>query len=420
MCILIVRLPHRYAAIPIIAMACYMTLGQMIMIGDISFYFLRLVALLGLIRVIARKEIQLINFNSIDKIFILWVISNFSAYVIREQNIIAITNRLGFAYDVIGIYFLFRVFIRNIEDRRYIINSIAIIIVPVAIAMLFESISGKNLYSILGGVPEISMVRDGRIRCQGPFLHPILAGTFGATILSLLLGQFFSNKKNKYIAAIGIICATIITITATSGGAATVYLFGILGISMWFMRKHMRVIRWSILIAIIGLHMFMKAPVWYLIARLGSITGGSSYHRAEIIDAAVKHFNEWWLLGTSFTAHWMPSTLTLYKDKADITNMFIGQGVQGGLLTMFLFIGIIVFCFRSIGCSLQTPECKPFTYNFFLWSLGATLFAHIAAFFSVAYNDQSSIFYYMLIAMIAGTNELLHSPQEKEIKVALE
>jgi hypothetical protein len=182
----------------------------------------------------------------------------------------------------------------------------------------------------------------------------------------------------------------------------------------------MRVIRWSILIAIIGLHMFMKAPVWYLIARLGSITGGSSYHRAEIIDAAVKHFNEWWLLGTSFTAHWMPSTLTLYKDKADITNMYIGQGVQGGLLTMFLFIGIIVFCFRSIGCSLQTPECKPFTYNFFLWSLGATLFAHIAAFFSVAYNDQSSIFYYMLIAMIAGTNELLHSPQEKEIKVALE
>ncbi len=416
---LVLILPRRYAVIPIIATACYMTLGQVIMIGSLHFYFIRILVIIGLIRIIARKEIKLINFSSIDKIFILWVVSNSLAYVILRQDSAAIANRLGFALDAIGSYLLFRVCIRNIDDMRHLINSIGIIIVPLAIAMLFESLSGRNFYSMFGGVPEISMVRDGHIRCQGPFLHPILAGTFGATILTLFLGQWFSDKK-KYIALIGIIAATTITITSASGGPASVYLFGILALCMWFVRKHMRIIRWGILLTIIGLHMVMKAPVWYLIARVGSVTGGSAFHRAEIIEQAVNHFNEWWLLGTSYTAHWMPYTITIYPDQCDITNMFIVEGVQGGLLTMLLFIGIIVFCFRRIGCSLQPLDKNPFTHNFFLWSIGATLFAHIVAFFSVSYYDQSIFFYYMLIAMIAGTNRLFHSTQEQESKIALE
>jgi len=104
-----------------------------------------------------------------------------------------------------------------------------------------------------------------------------------------------------------------------------------------------------------------------------------------------------------------------YPDQCDITNMFIVEGVQGGLLTMLLFIGIIVFCFRRIGCSLQPLDKNPFTHNFFLWSIGATLFAHIVAFFSVSYYDQSIFFYYMLIAMIAAL--IGYSIQHKNRKV---
>lgn len=420
MCILVVLLPRRYAAVPIIATACYTTYGEAIIIGGMHFYYIRVVMFFALVRVIARKEIQLIDFNSIDKIFILWVISNFMAYVILRQDSAAITNRLGFAYDAIGTYFIFRIFLVEPTNTDILIKSLGIIIAPVAIAMLFESQSGSSFFARFGGIPELSWVRDERVRCQGPFLHSILAGTFGATVLPLFLGQFISNQKNKYIAVLGVISATIITITAASGGPVAVYLFSILGLCMWFMRKHMRAIRWAILLALIGLHMVMKSPVWYLIARLGGITGGSSYHRAEIIEQAVKHLNEWWFLGTAYTAHWMPYTLTLYPDQADITNMYVGQGVTGGLLTMLLFIGIIVFCFRKLGYSVEILENQRFSSSFFVWSMGATLFSHVVAFFSVSYFDQSIVFYYMLLAMIAGTNSFLHLPQEQQIEADLE
>ncbi len=49
----------------------------------------------------------------------------------------------------------------------------------------------------------------------------------------------------------------------------------------------------------------MKAPVWFLIGHAGdALVGGGGWHRAEIIDAAVKNFGDWWLSGTDNTGGW--------------------------------------------------------------------------------------------------------------------
>jgi hypothetical protein len=400
--ILTLFLPRRFAFVPMILSACYMTLGQQFVIASLHFPIIRILILFGLVRLFVRGEHFLIKLNTIDKAIIWWVITSIVIYIVLWQTSGAFINRLGFAYNAIGIYFFFRFFIRDLDDINRALRVIAVIVVPLAILMLIENATGRNLFSVFGGVPEFTAIREGKLRCQGPFRHPILAGTFGATLLPLFVGLWFRERSVRLLGIIGIIAATIITVTSSSSGPAMSYLMAVVGLLMWPFRKHMRFIRWGILSAVIALHIIMKAPVWALIGRLSNITGGTGWHRVELINAAIDHFDEWWLLGTKYTAHWLSDSLVIEPNMVDITNQFINEGVNGGVLKLILFITIIVLCFREVGRGLWAMKDQPFPTRIMLWSMGATLFAHVTTFISVSYFDQMIVFWYMLLAMISA------------------
>jgi hypothetical protein len=270
-----------------------------------------------------------------------------------------------------------------------------------AAMMLIEKKTGYNPFSVFDGVPVYSLVREGSVRCQGPFRHAILAGTFGATMFPIMVGLYFAVKKKVY-AIIGMITSTLVMLAASSSGPLMAYCFTILGIFIWFIRNQMKKIRWGIVFSIIALDIIMKAPVWYAIARVGDFTGGHAWHRAHLINQAIVHFNEWWLCGTTYTAHWMPTAIYVDSNMADITNQFIGQGVQGGVLTMILFIFIIAFCFQVVGKSIRKMDgLYSKKEQFFVWTLGVSLLGHVVAFMSVTYFDQIIVFWYFLLAVIS-------------------
>jgi hypothetical protein len=103
------------------------------------------------------------------------------------------------------------------------------------------------------------------------------------------------------------------------------------------------------------LALMMNAPVWYLSAKLSEAMGGSGWHRAYLIDQWVAHFGEWWLFGTTYTAHWGPAGETIPGDPnmMDITNHFVMEAVKGGLLKLLLFVAMLVGCFKVIGRRLH-------------------------------------------------------------------
>ena len=345
--VLMVVLPRRYAPIPMIMAGCYITLGQMVYVAGLHFSVMRIMILVGWVRVITRREFKELKFNRIDKALLVWAIASFIMYNIQWQTYDAFINRLGFLYNALGLYFLFRCLIRNLDEVIHAIKLLAFIILPFALLMLYEKITGHNLFSVFGGVPEFTVVRDGKLRCQGPFRHPILAGTFGATLMPCFAG-LWTIKGARLFAIIGLISATIITITAASGGPVSAYAAGMLALALWPMRNSMRIIRWGVLFVLIFLHLIMKAPVWYLIARLSDIVGGTGWHRAELIDQAIKNIDEWWLVGSHYTAHWMPYVMPDNPDMADITSHYIMEGLNGGILAMSLFIWLLI-------CSFSVP-----------------------------------------------------------------
>jgi hypothetical protein len=394
-------LPRRFTGIPILILACYMTLGQRIIIATADFTMLRIILLFCWIRIILRGELSSIKINTIDKILILYIFSAIVTYTLLWNTTAALITSLGLAYDAIGLYFFFRILIRDFDDINLLVKTLAIIIVPLAGLMLVEKATGKNLFYIFGGVPMFSQIREGSVRCQGSFGHPILAGTFGATSLPFFIALWFRDEGSKMLPIIGFIAATIIAVTPASSGPAMAYLFAIIAMLMWRFREHMRAIRWGILIALISLHMAMKAPVWYLIGKLGHLIGGSGWHRSDLIDSFIHHFSEWWLIGTTYTRHWMPTGVLYSPDQTDITNQFIRVGVDGGMVTLILFIAVIVLCFRGVGQALKAAKNEPFAIRIILWAMGAALVAHIASFISVRYFDQIIVFWYLLLAMIS-------------------
>jgi hypothetical protein len=286
---------------------------------------------------------------------------------------------------------------------------ISIVLVPLAILMLIEKSTTRNMFSIFGGVSVNTMIDEGgRLRCQGPFRHPILAGTLGAALLPLFMGIWFQGRDFKSFANVGILAVVIIILTAHSSGPVVASVFVGIGMLMWRVRDDMRLLRWVGLFGLIALHMIMKDPVWALFGRLSEVLGGTGYHRTALITAAVSHFDEWWLMGTHYTGHWLPYTLRLDPTMADMTNQFIYEGVVGGLLTMVLFIVLISRCFGAVGRLVHlTEKVAPFSSRIMIWSLGVGLFAHVVSFMSVSYFDQNIVMFYFILACTSLCSETL-------------
>lgn len=407
--ILTITLPRKFAPIPFLISALYITMGQRIVVMGFNFTIFRILILIGFIRIIIRRDIILIKLNSLDKAIILWGIVAIVTSVLLDFNtemFNSLQHSSGQVFTTLGLFFFFRFYIDGMNEIRLNIKILAVAIAPLALAFLLESATGRNIFSIFGAVPELTAIREGRLRCQGPFAHPILAGTLGATLMPLFVAFWFEKGKLKILSLIGLFSTTIITVTSASSGPALSYLAAFMALCMWPLRNKMKAIRWVILVVLVALHITMKVPVWYLIGRISTVIGGTGWHRSVLIDTAILHFNEWWMIGTLNTAHWLDFGVLPDPDMIDITNQYILEGVYGGLARMLLFITIIVISFSGIGNAMKSLNDETFAIRFIPWALGAALFSHVVGFISVAYFDQLVIVWYLLLSIISTISNI--------------
>jgi hypothetical protein len=392
--ILLLSLPRRYALLPMIIMACLVSAVQKITVFSLDFNLMRVLVLFGVVRLLIRNETHGFRRAPVDSLLILWMISAVAIRTLRMGTFSVFVNRLGFAFDAMGMYFLFRCLICDWRDFDALVFGSILISIPVAVVFLVEHTTGRNLFSVFGGVPAVTMVREGRLRCQGPFSHPILAGCFWASMIPLFGAFAWKGNRERVWATVGLICSLTVVVTCASGTPVISVIAAILGAAMFVFRYQMRLIRWGTVAVLVGLHIVMNAPVWALIARAGAIVSGTAWHRYKLVNEAINHVGQWWLMGTPSTAEWGYGMF-------DVTNQYVLQGVEGGLLTLGLFVAIITVAFRNVG---QLWRCWP-TDRYRLvaaWALGVTLFLHCVNFLSVTYFGQSHVVWYLLLATIGS------------------
>ena len=396
---LILWLPRRWVPVPLLIGTCYMTLGQGIQVGPFHFPIIRMLIVAGLTRVILRGERLASGMNGMDWLMLFWSAWALVSSVFHKDPSAALIFRLGLIFNACGVYFLLRIFCQSMEDIKTLVLITAIIIIPVAVEMLFEKATAYNVFSLFGGVEELPEIRGGRIRAQGPFSHSILAGTIGAVSLPFMVGLWQGHRK---LALIGMVACLSMVFASGSSGPIMSSIVAIVGLSMWYYRQQMRFFRWLAILGYIALEIVMKAPAYYLIGRVDLVGGSTGWHRSALIESSLKHLNEWWLAGTDYTSHWMPTGVGWSPDHTDITNHYLRLGVIGGLPLVFLFIAILVKGFTYVGQIVGQSSVFSAEYRFILWAIGCALFAHAVTCISVSYFDQSFLFLYLTLACISS------------------
>ena len=106
----LLALPRRWALFPLLMGACYMTASQKIELGPFNFTVLRLLLLIGTIRALARSERLPGGLKGMDWLILAWGAWLLCSSAFHRPFADALVFRLGAVYNVLGFYFLIRVF----------------------------------------------------------------------------------------------------------------------------------------------------------------------------------------------------------------------------------------------------------------------------------------------------------------------
>jgi hypothetical protein len=392
--ILILRLPIRNVLAPLLLSIFLIPKGQVLVAAGAHLNIFRIILLAGLVRwLISRRSAGLAGgFNSIDRVFTLFALSNFIVFTLQYMKSQALIKSLGDLLDSLVGYFVLRFLIRDRKDVRETIKIFAVVAVIVGVCMLNEQRTGVNVFGLLGGTLSVSETRNGAIRSMGPFLHSIPAGAFGATLVPLLV-WLWSDAKSRKLAVLGLFGATAMAVTCHSSTVLGCYVAGIFGLCMWPLRKQMRVVRYGLLLTLIGLHLTMKGPVWSLLEHIDLTGSSENFHRYQLVDTFIRHFDEWWLLGTQNNGSWG-------WEMADTSNEYVTYGISGGLLTFVLFIALISRCLGRLGTKRKLVAGHR-SEEWFLWCLGSAMFAHLVVFIGIDYFDQMLFAWFALLVIIS-------------------
>jgi hypothetical protein len=404
---LILSLRRRAIIAPLLFGLILLPFGQTLVVGGVHLYVFRILILVGILRALASRSAKLPLFgggyNNLDRLFVTWAVVKALAFILRFGDAGAVVNQAGFFWDTLGAYFLLRFLIQNDEDCVRAIRVLAAVTIVLGITVGFEKLRGMNLYGLLTAAPIIPEVRQGSVRARGPFHHAILAGTFGATLLPLFY-WLWKSKVSRGMGLLGMIASTVIVGSSASSTPVSAYMAAIFGIFMWPFRGSMRLVRWAIVAGIVMLNFAMNAPVWWILDHVDLAGGSAGSHRAELIDNFVNHFGDWWLIGTSDNAKWG-------YEMWDISNQYVAEGEVGGLATFVCFLAILYVCFKWVGMSRRVTA-RQSRNEWYFWLIGATLFAHVMAFFGISYFDQTRVSWYALLALISSASApLLRSRQ---------
>ncbi|MEI8037509.1 MAG: hypothetical protein WCJ14_03885 [Verrucomicrobiota bacterium] len=401
----LISVPRKWAPVPLLIGCTYMTLGQGIHLGPISLPVYRMLLLVGAIRVYAKSEALPGGFNRIDKLMLAWggwvIFASFFHDPVRAGPIYA----CGQVFNQTLIYFLIRVWCTELEEVGDVIRIVALLLVPIAIEMLVEKATSRNSFAIFGGVPDWVVIREGRLRAQGPFRHPILAGTVGATCIPLFIGIL---KHHRLSALTGIGAGVVMVFASASSGPVMSLIAGAGALVMWHFKNRVKALRLGAMLLYVGLMFTMDKPPYYLISRIDISGGSTGWHRAFLIEQTFSYLSEWWLFGTDETRHWMPMQgIANDPHHTDVTNYYIGFGVTGGLAAMALVIWMMGVAFRWVGEIHDARIMVRPNQSFMIWCFGACLFSHAVTSFSVAYFDQSMLYFWLSVAVISSVYSII-------------
>ena len=171
----------------VLLIACVISVAQRFAVLTMDFHFVRAIGTLGLIRILVYGELRTLKPNVTDKLMVAFVAVPIVMIILRE-GVTGGVSRAGSSLDIFSMYWIGRSSLRTTKDLRMMMAALGVIGLPLSVFFIIEQTTGRNLFSIFGGVAEFTAIRDGKLRAQGSFCHPIIAGVFFASFFPIAVG----------------------------------------------------------------------------------------------------------------------------------------------------------------------------------------------------------------------------------------
>lgn len=407
-------LPRRWAFLPILIAVCHTTYDPFLGVLTAT----RVVIIVGLSRAAIKGWVKWSPNNRMDLLMGIFAgIAVFSTIGHEWQFSNPLIDRLRLVVDVMGTYLYMKAYLANHDALQQFSRGLALVILPFAFFLLLEKQSGLNSYAAVGARSAISMVREGKIRAQGPFGTPILTGTVGAICFPLLIPLW---RTRRQLAVAGMTASLVVVYSSASSGPIGTLFLALAPMFLWKWREKLKPLTIGVFVFLVVLHFVKKRPIWYLMDLMDIVGGSTGWHRAYLIDMALHHIDEWWLLGSDFTRHWMPYGLLATPRHCDLTNYYIYLGVMGGVPLVISLLAIQWKTFAILGARMTELRASKRPEEFGLWCLGCTMFAHAVTFLSISYYDQIYVFFWGLIGGLMGfvaVNDKEESAEEETASI---
>lgn len=386
--VLTLVVPHRYILLVYVVGACWVPADQTIMVGELNFQVLRVLAVMGILRLFLRGEVVPIRWNKLDKLFLAWAIVGTIIYVLQWMSMAAIIYKCGRLLESLGLYWVFRQCVRSWGDVKRTYVGLAICAIAMVPFVVGEWSTGSNPFTSLGRVT--TFLREGNFRCQATFPHAIMMGLFWATLVPLFVG--FAMQKIHRLLFWAAVAASTFLVFASASSTPVLTLAGVVAVlAVYRWRRLAPLAAWAFVAMLVALHTVMTAPVWHLLGRISPVRGSTGWHRFHLIDGAVRYFTEWMLLGTRSTGHWGWGL-------EDVTNQYILEGVRGGVITLVLFCAVL-YVGAKVLWRLSMESREP-GESYLAWCTFTTIIAHCVSFIGVSYFGQITMIWYLLLASV--------------------
>jgi hypothetical protein len=388
----ILVVPRKYFLWPFIVAACFIPDSGRVMIASLDFTPLRICVLFGVLRLLVRGEVIRIHWNKFDKLFFIWLILGAIIYVFRWGDLGALIYKSGVLFDGLGLYWIFRQGISSWQYVELLVKWFATCAIISALFVISERITHVNLFSFLGNV-DTGFIRD-RYRCYGAFGSSIIMGLFWASLIPWFLA--YIKAKSDIILNITAVTSSLICVVLSGSSTPFITVGAILFFfALYRYRAYGRQIALGFCFLLFALHVVMKAPVWHLISRVSIFSSSTGWHRYNLIDQAIKHFDEWILFGSDTNLERWGWGLH------DLANQYLFEGVFGGGVTLLVFIILLIYAVKITGAfSLHGNNVK---YKWLSWGICVSILGHCVSFLAMTYFTQMKMVLYLTFAIVGFT-----------------
>lgn len=308
-------------------------------------------------------------------------------------------SRGGDVMDTLFVYFVFRLLVTDRPALVSIVKTIGVLVVPLALLSMYESLTGWNPYITLANYSRyaphnlVQELRHGFRRAGGPWVSSIMFGLLFVSfipLLRMLRLEPMPWRKLSYL-----LCALAIAgmfATLSSGP----YMMVIVVVFCLWLERHKKLVKPVLITFIVGsllVEVVSNRHFYDVLADQLAMDSANAWYRSQLIRFAYARLGEYWLVGYGFAD---PGWGWYIDERAtDVCNDYVAHAASFGIPGLLAFCAILVVAMRT-NIIAYRRAADPYIRTY-AWALAAIMIGLMMAFFTVSpFKIMVTMFYIVL------------------------